>query len=86
MPEAAALTGLDLASGRAKSLLAASRVSGGVQRAMAKKNGGAITLTEDIASGAGADFIYTDVWVSMGGQRNGRSVLPCCVIIRSTAR
>ncbi|HAD4406392.1 TPA_asm: ornithine carbamoyltransferase [Salmonella enterica subsp. enterica serovar Typhi str. CT18] len=35
--------------------------------AMAKKNGGAITLTEDIASGVkGADFIYTDVWVSMG--------------------
>ncbi len=34
---------------------------------MAKKNGGAITLTEDIASGVkGADFIYTDVWVSMG--------------------
>ena len=31
------------------------------------KHGGKITLTEDIASGVkGADFIYTDVWVSMG--------------------
>ncbi|STP22534.1 ornithine carbamoyltransferase 1 [Escherichia coli] len=32
-----------------------------------KNTGGKITLTEDIASGVkGADFIYTDVWVSMG--------------------
>lgn len=31
------------------------------------KTRGKITLTEDIASGVkGADFIYTDVWVSMG--------------------
>ena len=36
-------------------------------RALAQKNGGNITLTEDIAAGVkGADFIYTDVWVSMG--------------------
>ena len=35
--------------------------------ALAQKHGGKITLTEDIASGVkGADFIYTDVWVSMG--------------------
>ena len=34
---------------------------------MAKETGGRITLTEDIATGVkGADFIYTDVWVSMG--------------------
>ncbi len=34
---------------------------------MAKETGGRITLTEDIAAGVkGADFIYTDVWVSMG--------------------
>lgn len=33
----------------------------------AQQNGGNITLTEDVAKGVeGADFIYTDVWVSMG--------------------
>ncbi len=31
------------------------------------KHGAKITLTEDVAEGVqGADFIYTDVWVSMG--------------------
>ena len=36
-------------------------------QAMAAQTGGRITLTEDIAAGVkGADFIYTDVWVSMG--------------------
>ncbi|MGG4607352.1 ornithine carbamoyltransferase [Providencia sp. Me31A] len=35
--------------------------------AIAKKSGAHITLTEDVVSGvAGVDFIYTDVWVSMG--------------------
>lgn len=35
--------------------------------ALAQQNGGNITLTENIAEGVkGADFIYTDVWVSMG--------------------
>ena len=35
--------------------------------ALAEKHGGKITLTEDVAAGVkGADFIYTDVWVSMG--------------------
>ncbi|MGW4378516.1 ornithine carbamoyltransferase [Kitasatospora sp. NPDC004531] len=35
--------------------------------ALAEASGALITLTEDVAAGvAGADFLYTDVWVSMG--------------------
>ncbi len=34
---------------------------------MAKETGAKISVTEDVAEGvAGCDFIYTDVWVSMG--------------------
>ena len=34
---------------------------------IAKQTGGKITLTEDVAEGVkGVDFLYTDVWVSMG--------------------
>jgi ornithine carbamoyltransferase len=36
-------------------------------RALAADTGGKITLSEDVAEAvAGADFLYTDVWVSMG--------------------
>ena len=66
MLEAAALTGLDLrllapkACWPEESLVAECS-------ALAEKHGGKITLTEDVAAGVkGADFIYTDVWVSMG--------------------
>jgi len=36
-------------------------------REIAKETGAKITLTEDVAQGVkGVDFLYTDVWVSMG--------------------
>ncbi|POF59471.1 ornithine carbamoyltransferase, partial [Vibrio vulnificus] len=36
-------------------------------QAIAKQTGGKITLTENVAEGVqGCDFLYTDVWVSMG--------------------
>jgi ornithine carbamoyltransferase len=36
-------------------------------RAIATETGARLTLTEDVAAGvAGVDFLYTDVWVSMG--------------------
>jgi ornithine carbamoyltransferase len=36
-------------------------------RAIAKQSGARVTITEDVAEGVrGADYLYTDVWVSMG--------------------
>ena len=83
MLEAAALTGLDLRLVAPQACWPEAALVAECS-ALAQKHGGKITLTEDIASGVkGADFIYTDVWVSMGEpKRNGRSVLPCCVTIR----
>ncbi len=66
MLEAAALVGLDLRLVAPKACWPQARLVAECQ-ALAVKNGGNILLTEDIASGVKeADFIYTDVWVSMG--------------------
>jgi ornithine carbamoyltransferase len=71
------------ASGRANRLLAGREAGRAVPGAGAE-NGGNITLTEDIAAGVkGADFIYTDVWVSMGeAKEKWASVSRCCAGIR----
>ncbi|KGD76644.1 ornithine carbamoyltransferase [Tatumella morbirosei] len=66
MLEAAALTGLNL---RLVAPKACWPEDGLVEecQAAAAQTGGKITLTESVADGVkGADFIYTDVWVSMG--------------------
>jgi ornithine carbamoyltransferase len=66
MLEAAALTGLDLRLVAPKACWPEEKLVAECQ-ALAARTGGKITLTEDIAAGVkGADFIYTDVWVSMG--------------------
>ncbi|EKM0376448.1 ornithine carbamoyltransferase [Cronobacter turicensis] len=66
MLEAAALMGLDLRLVAPESCWPAAKLVTECQ-ALAKETGGRIMLTEDIAAGVkGADFIYTDVWVSMG--------------------
>ncbi|QWR79594.1 ornithine carbamoyltransferase [Cronobacter sakazakii] len=66
MLEAAALMGLDLRLVAPERCCPAAELVAECQ-AMAKETGGRIMLTEDIAAGVkGADFIYTDVWVSMG--------------------
>ncbi len=66
MLEAAALTGLDLRLVAPKACWPEESLVAECS-ALAEKNGGKITLTEDVAAGVkGADFIYTDVWVSMG--------------------
>ncbi|WP_058912604.1 ornithine carbamoyltransferase [Entomohabitans teleogrylli] len=64
--EAAALTGLDLRLVAPRACWPEEALVAECQ-ALAAQTGGKITLTEDIAEGVnGADFIYTDVWVSMG--------------------
>ncbi|WP_333499722.1 ornithine carbamoyltransferase [Kluyvera sp. CHPC 1.2972] len=66
MLEAAALTGLDLRLMAPQECWPEASLVAEC-KALAQKNGGNVTLTEDIAAGVkDADFIYTDVWVSMG--------------------
>lgn len=66
MMEAAALVGLDLRLVAPKACWPEATLVAECRQA-AEKTGGKITLTEDVAEGVNsADFIYTDVWVSMG--------------------
>lgn len=66
MLEAAALTGLDLRLVAPKACWPEEQLVQECQ-ALANQTGGSITLTEDISAGVnGVDFLYTDVWVSMG--------------------
>ncbi len=66
MLEAAALVGLDLRLVAPKGCWPDEALVAECRQA-AINTGGKITLTESISEGVrGADFIYTDVWVSMG--------------------
>ncbi|GAA0678594.1 ornithine carbamoyltransferase [Kitasatospora atroaurantiaca] len=61
-----ALLGLDIRIVAPKQLWPTDEVQKAAQ-SLAESTGARITLTEDVAAGvAGADFLYTDVWVSMG--------------------
>ncbi|GGP93625.1 MULTISPECIES: ornithine carbamoyltransferase [Streptomyces] len=62
----AAMLGMDVRMVGPRSLHNASEVVDHARRAAAV-SGARITLTEDVAEGvAGVDFVYTDVWLSMG--------------------
>ncbi|PHM74972.1 ornithine carbamoyltransferase [Xenorhabdus kozodoii] len=64
--EAAALTGMDLRLVAPRACWPDENLVAECQK-RAEKTGGQITLTEDLAQGVkGVDFLYTDVWVSMG--------------------
>lgn len=64
--EAAALTGLQLVMVAPEACWPETELVTQCQT-LAKQRGGSITLTTDVAQGVkGADFLYTDVWVSMG--------------------
>lgn len=64
--EGAALMGIDLRLVAPKACWPEAELVETCQK-VAKQNGGSITLTEYIASGVkDVDFLYTDVWVSMG--------------------
>ncbi|MFI6443498.1 ornithine carbamoyltransferase [Kitasatospora sp. NPDC050543] len=61
-----ALLGMDIRIVAPRQLWPAEEVQQAA-RGLAEASGARITLTEDVPAGvAGADFLYTDVWVSMG--------------------
>ncbi len=62
----AALMGMDFRAVAPKNLLPEAELVKQAEK-IAKKTGAKITLTEDTTKGVkGCDFLYTDVWVSMG--------------------
>ena len=62
----AAIMGMDFRAVAPKSLLPEDELVNKAKE-IAKKTGATITLTDDVAKGVkGCDFLYTDVWVSMG--------------------
>ncbi|MGG4624711.1 ornithine carbamoyltransferase [Serratia odorifera] len=64
--EAAALVGMDLRLVAPKACWPQAELVAQCQQ-LAQQTGGKITLTEEIAEGVqDVDFLYTDVWVSMG--------------------
>ncbi|WP_445375780.1 ornithine carbamoyltransferase [Photorhabdus tasmaniensis] len=66
MLEAAALTGMDVRLIAPEQYWPDTVLVAECQK-LAEKTGGKITLTENVAEGVkDADFLYTDVWVSMG--------------------
>jgi ornithine carbamoyltransferase len=63
---AGALLGMDVRIVAPPGLLPADHVQAAA-RDLAQRSGARITLTDDVAEGVrGADFVHTDVWVSMG--------------------
>jgi ornithine carbamoyltransferase len=63
---AGALLGMDVRIVAPPGLLPADHVQAAA-RDLAQRSGARITLTGDVAEGVrGADFVHTDVWVSMG--------------------
>ncbi|WP_445495300.1 ornithine carbamoyltransferase [Photorhabdus sp. SF281] len=66
MLEAAALTGMDVRLMAPEQYWPDAALVANCQK-LAEKTGGKITLTENVPEGVkDADFLYTDVWVSMG--------------------
>ncbi|GAA3727372.1 ornithine carbamoyltransferase [Salinactinospora qingdaonensis] len=63
----AAMLGLDVRMVAPKELWPDEETVARPAHALAQRTGGAVTFTEDIEAGLhGADFVYTDVWVSLG--------------------
>ena len=62
----AAIFGMDVRLACPKSLSPSTQVQD-IAQELARKSGGKITITEDVAQAVkGVDFVHTDVWVSMG--------------------